>query len=161
MFPLTKKIGLCDGHLIQTKMHFKLQTGNLRNLDNNSCWLHCQSEKKVQFMSVIYDWQSHWGMKISLSKSVNLQYNTLSRLDDGTNDSSTKRLMFQVLFFFMISWKILCKNPFNLFSYFFIQLQKIKSFECPKSIKSIKKIILGTSDSWSTIRLSHRPSNPA
>ena len=37
VFPLTKKIGLCDGHLIQTKMHFKLQTGNLRNLDNNSC----------------------------------------------------------------------------------------------------------------------------
>ena len=38
---------------------------------------------------------------------------------------------------------------------------KIKSFECPKSIKIIRKIILGTSDSWSTIRLSHRPSNPA
>ena len=30
-------------------------------------------------------------------KSVNLQYNTLGRLDDGTNESSTKRLMFQVL----------------------------------------------------------------
>ena len=42
----------------------------------------------------------------------------------GTNDSSTKRLMFQVLSFFMISCKILCKNPFNLFSYFFIKLQK-------------------------------------
>ena len=27
--------------------------------------------------------------------------------------------------------------------------------------KSWKKIILGTSDAWSTIRLSHRPSNPA
>ena len=56
-------------------------------------------------------------------KSVNLQYNTLGRLDDGTNKSSSKRLMFQVLFFFMISCKILCKNPFNLFSYFFIKLQ--------------------------------------
>ena len=44
--------------------------------------------------------------------------------------------------------------------YFFYKITKIK-FECPKSIKSIKKIILGTSDSWSTIRLSHRPSNPA
>ena len=74
-------------------------------------------------------------------KSVNLQYNTLGRLDDGTNESSTKRLMFQVLFFFMISCKILCKNPFNLFSYFFYKITKIKikSFECPKSIKSIKK----------------------
>jgi hypothetical protein len=39
---------------------------------------------------------------------------------------------------------------------------KIKSFECPKSIKSIRKeMILGTSDFWLTIRLSHCPSNPA
>ena len=62
--------------------------------------------------------------------------------------------------FFMISCKILCKNPFNLFSYFFYKI-KIKSFECPKSIKSIKKIILGTTDAWLTTRLSHRPNNPA
>ena len=33
-------------------------------------------------------------------KSDNLQYNTLSRWVDGINDSSTKRLMFQVLFFY-------------------------------------------------------------
>ena len=48
--------------------------------------------------------------------------------------------MFQVLLFFMIFYKILCKNPFNLFSYFFYKITKIKikSFECPKSIKSIK-----------------------
>ena len=38
---------------------------------------------------------------------------------------------------------------------------KVKSFECPKSIKSLKKIMLGTSDAWSTIRLSNRPSDPA
>ena len=41
-----------------------------------------------------------WKLKISLAssflKSVNLQYNTLGRLDDGTNESSTKHLMFQV-----------------------------------------------------------------
>ena len=74
-------------------------------------------------------------------KSVNLQYNTLGRLDNGTNESSTKHLMFQVLFFFMISCKIICKNPFNLFSHFFIKLQKIriKGFQCPKYIKSVKK----------------------
>ena len=57
-------------------------------------------------------------------KSVNLQYNTLGRLDmdDGT---------------FMISCKSLCKNAFNLFSYFFYKITKIKikSFECPKSKK--------------------------
>ena len=32
-------------------------------------------------------------------KSVNLQYITLGCLDDGTNELSTKSLMFQVLFF--------------------------------------------------------------
>ena len=44
---------------------------------------------------------------------------------------------------FIVSCKTLCKNRFNLFSYFFfIKLQKLKmkSFECPKSIESIKKI---------------------
>ena len=63
---------------------------------------------------------------LTIKKSVNLQYNTLGRLDHGTNESSTKRLIFQVSFFFMISCKILCKNRFNLFSYFFIKLQKQK-----------------------------------
>ena len=38
---------------------------------------------------------------------------------------------------------------------------KIKSFECPKSIRNYEKKILGTSDAWSTSRLSHRPSKPA
>ena len=38
---------------------------------------------------------------------------------------------------------------------------KIKSFECPKSIRNYEKKILGTSDAWSTSRLSHRPSEPA
>ena len=53
-------------------------------------------------------------------KSGNLQYNTLGCWVNGTIVSLTKRLMFQVLFFFMISCKILCRNPFNLFSYFFL-----------------------------------------
>ena len=47
----------------------------------------------------IYDVDSTLHYCISL-KSVNLQLNTLGRLDDGTNESSTKRLMFHVLFFF-------------------------------------------------------------
>ena len=38
-------------------------------------------------------------ISLLLQESVNLQYNTLGRLDDGTNKSSTKRLMFQVFFF--------------------------------------------------------------
>ena len=83
----------------------------------------------------------------------------LGRWADGTNESSTKHLMFQVLFFFMISCRILCKNTFNLFVYFLKKNTeiKVKSFECPKSIK----IILWTSDALSTIRLSNRPSEPA
>ena len=59
-------------------------------------------------------------------KSDNLQYNTLVRWVAGTNDSSTNCLMFQVLFFFIISCKILC----NI---------KIKSFECPKTIRNYEK----------------------
>ena len=77
-------------------------------------------------------------------KSVNLEYNTLVRWADGTNVSSTKRLMFQVLFFFIKSCKIFCKIAFNLFIYLFvffykITKMKIKSFECPKSIRNYEK----------------------
>ena len=36
----------------------------------------------------------------AIIKSDNLQYNTLARWVDGTNDSLTKHLMFQALFFF-------------------------------------------------------------
>ena len=62
----------------------------------------------------------------------------LGRWDDGTNELSTKRLMFQVLFFFMISCKILCKKPINSFYYFFYKITKIKlkSFEYSKSKKN-------------------------
>ena len=35
-------------------------------------------------------------------KSVNLQYIMLGCFDDGTNESSTKSLMFQVLYFFIL-----------------------------------------------------------
>ena len=49
-------------------------------------------------------------------------------------------------------------------SFFFsykITKMKIKSFECPKSIRNNEKKILGTSDACSLSRLSHRPSKPA
>ena len=38
---------------------------------------------------------------------------------------------------------------------------KIKSFECPKSMKNYGKKKLGISDGWSMSRLSNRPSEPA
>ena len=37
---------------------------------------------------------------------------------------------------------------------------KIKSFECPNSIKRYEKKIFGMSDAWSTSCLSHRPIEP-
>ena len=38
---------------------------------------------------------------------------------------------------------------------------KIKSFECPKSIRNYEKKILGTSEAWLTSHLYHQPSKPA
>ena len=37
---------------------------------------------------------------------------------------------------------------------------KIKSFECPKSIRNYEKKYLGMSDAWWMSRLFHRPSEP-
>ena len=86
-----------------------------------------------------------------LLKSVNLQYNTLGHLDDGTNEESTKRLMFQVLFIFHDFFQKCLQKYFQFILLFFLKNTKIKieSFECPKSIKNL---ILGTSDSWLMIR---------
>ena len=38
---------------------------------------------------------------------------------------------------------------------------KLKSFECPKIIRSYEKKMLRTSDAWSTGNLSHQSSKPA
>ena len=83
-----------------------------------------------------YKWNLKWHEKL---KSVNVQYNTLGQWDDGPNESSTKRLMFQVhIIFFMSS----CKTLGKILSIYFLLFHKItnmkiKSFECPKSIKSL------------------------
>ena len=95
-------------------------------------------------------------------KSNNLQYDTLVCWADGTNDSSTKHLTFQVLIFFH---KILQNSLQKLFQFIFLPYKitkmKIESFECPKSIRSYEKKILGMSDAWSTSHLSQWPSKPA
>ena len=59
-------------------------------------------------------------------KSINLQYNILGRLENGTNEWLTKRL-FQVLFFFHDFLQNSLQKSFNLF---FFTKMKIKSFEC-------------------------------
>ena len=59
---------------------------------------------------------------LSLTKKfLNLQYNTLVRWDAGTNESSTKRLMFQALSFFIISYRLgalKTPGPQNSFFYY-------------------------------------------
>ena len=86
----------------------------------------------------------------------------MGRVDDGTNESATKRLMFQVLLFFHDFLQNTLQKAFQFILLFFYKITKIKlkSFEYFKSIKGLKKIILGTSDAWLTIHLSHRPSDP-
>ena len=64
--------------------------------------------------------------------------------------------MFQVFFFHEILQK-----PFQFAFLHKITKMKMKSFECPKSIRNYKKKILGMSDTWSTSHLSHRSSIPA
>ena len=61
----------------------------------------------------------------------------LGRWVDGTNDSLTKRLMFQVLFFSYFLAKFFAKIV-SIFFYQFTKI-KIKSFECPKSIRNYEK----------------------
>ena len=66
-----------------------------------------------------------------------------------------------IIFFFIKSCEILCKNPFNLFSNFFHKITKMKimSFECP--IRNCEKKNTWMSDACSTGCLFHRPNKPA
>ena len=80
-------------------------------------------------------------MAESLLKSDNLQYNTLGRWVDGPNNSSTKRLMFQVSFFFHKILQNSLQKPFQFIFLFFYKItkMKIKSFECQKYIRNYEK----------------------
>ena len=57
----------------------------------------------------------------------------------------------------------LLQKLFQFILLFFLSIYKNRNneFECPKSIRNLKKIILRTSDAWSTSRLSHLTSKPA
>ena len=94
-------------------------------------------------------------MKSKIHQSKYIRYNMLFHWLAGTNEFSTKCLMFQVyFFFFIISCKIRCKNGFNLFFYFFVN--KDKEFWVTLNYK--KKIMLWILDPWSRIHLSQRTS---
>ena len=75
---------------------------NLHVLHSNSqrCDLTLFSSRQRTFFFIL--------SKTMLLKSDNLQYNTLGRWVDGMIVSLTKHLMFQVLFSFLISCRILC-----------------------------------------------------
>ena len=70
-----------------------------------------------------------------------LMEKTISNCNPGT--SWDKQLINQPsdvpsIIYFLIIWKNLWKNWLNLFSYFFTKI-KIKTFECPKSIRNFEK----------------------
>ena len=67
-----------------------------------------------------------------------------------------------IIFFFHEKLQKSLQKPFQFIflSIYKIIKMKIKSFECPKSMRNYKKKILGRSDTWSTSRLSQRPNQP-
>ena len=84
-----------------------------------------------------------------IKKSDNLQYNYINMLVHwvaGANDSSTKRLMFQALFFS----QFLIDLGHSKLYFQYIKIMFAKNF----ARNHAKKIILGTSDAWSTNHLS-------
>ena len=77
---------------------YRKPPGGLWGFPDN--WRHCWS---TQYPLIFGQNLKHQAIKTN-----NLQNNTLVRWANGTNDSSTKRLMFQVfsLFFFIISYRL-------------------------------------------------------
>ena len=79
---------------------------------NSSVNVFIYGTVSTQFRAAFYEMFSCLQIRVSERmsckqlKSDNLQYNTLGRWVTGTNDTSTKRLMFQVLFFFIISCRV-------------------------------------------------------
>ena len=93
---------------------------------------------------------------IKVQKSDNLQYNKLACWLAGTNDTSTKRLIFQAFFFHDF---LLFRALKTLYLYIFFKWEnKLKLFLQWILHEIMKKKILGTLDTWSMIRLSQRSS---
>ena len=145
----TNFIGKCTRVLLLlgTLLHIREEEGEKKIYIKNGA--ACSGAKGRRNHWRHGDWSSpNFGLYVHpFLKSVNLQYDTLVRWLAGTNDLSTKRLIFQALFFFIISCKILCKNHFILFFILFYFLI-YKNFECPESIKNYKK-----NNTWNIRRL--------
>jgi hypothetical protein len=79
-------------------------------------------------------------------KSVNLQYDTLGRWDYGSNNSSTKRLRFQVSFFFIISYRL---RPLKTTHYFrFCKVIKKWKNELKEFLQRILQQIMKENNTW-------------
>ena len=72
-------------------------------------------------------------------KSVNLQCSTLGCLNDGTNKYALSDVLSIIHFHDFLQNSL--QNSFQFIFLFFYNItkMKIKSFQCPKSIKNIKK----------------------
>ena len=115
-------VNIVRSRALNTSMFFFLRSRRLQNPEH-CCYAHT--------MGVKLFFNSHF----DIQKSVNLQYNKLVCWADGTNNSSTKHYRFQE-FFFHKSLHNSLEKPFFFYK---ITKMKIKSFECPKSVRNYEK----------------------
>ena len=84
-----------------------------------------------------------------LQKSVNLQYITLGCLDDGTNESSSKSLMFQVLFCLYTFYRL---GALKSLYFYFCNFIKNKKINWKDFCKEFRKKSWKNNNTWN-IRL--------
>ena len=88
-------------------------------------FLHANNFCTCTFRSTLMKWE--------LTRNPSI-YNMI-RWADGQTTRQPSVWCSKYYYRFIKSYKILCKNPLNLFFYVIAKM-KIKIFECPKSIKS-------------------------
>ena len=101
-----------------------------------------------------------WLIKCTYKYRVPIFYfENIIRWVAGTIASSTKRLMFRVLFFFIISCKLLCKNPFNLFFYNFTKKNVLSAISASRQPTVLFSIF--QNNTWTIRRLVDEAIDPA
>ena len=76
-------------------------------------FLHKTEPLYPQSTSQLFIWDWDWNLSRNEIKSVNLQYNTMGRWAKRLGDQASD--VPSIIFFFILSCKILCKNRFNFF----------------------------------------------
>ena len=116
--------------LVLSHKVFVLNSKKTLSVSMINFFLEIHSVRSTKFVSALRSFLSSLQLNQCLGKLnriTNIKNPTIFniiRWVAGTIVSLTKHLIFQVLFSFIISCKILCKNPFKLFFYFLITLQK-------------------------------------